>query len=415
MKTTRSLRTRAIVINAVLFGGLMIALLAYPIIVSDLPARLYTTAQVEFLHRNAALSLNQSALAWNILGAADPIIHNLLPLKRSRVRAVLAARYEENNNVNVAAYDLEFSGEYLLANADKSGYTIVELFFPFPDSLETLHEVRLLVDGEEPADARYSLQGISWTIDLVPGEERQIEVGYKAQGANSFTYTLNHDQRTDVDVIFTVEGLTGGQISANSLPPSNSEVSSQHETFIWDYDGLIPSRDIQLALPTQLSFVQRVEQLQGDFRTLAIRSPFLVGLLLVCLAVVLRLSGKHLPLESYLLIGCSTALFYPLLTFLSGLMEMYLAAPLAFLLVSCLILTFVSLLTGWRRIWWRAGMLLLIFLGAFSLSVLTPWEELLMSAGGLALVGMLMLLYARRPLPGEAETTAPPIVVEVED
>jgi hypothetical protein len=61
-------------------------------------------------------------------------------------------------------------------------------------------------------------------------------------------------------------------------------------------------------------------------------------------------------------------------------------------------------------------LLLLIFLGAFSLGILTPWRGLLLTGGGLLLVGVFMVLYARRPPAPEPEPVLPPaeVVPELE-
>jgi hypothetical protein len=66
-------------------------------------------------------------------------------------------------------------------------------------------------------------------------------------------------------------------------------------------------------------------------------------------------------------------------------------------------------MVGWRQIRWRAGLLLFTFLGVFSLGMLTPWRGLLLTGGGLLLLGIFMLLYARRPLEPEPEPGLPPV------
>ena len=132
------------------------------------------------------------------------------------------------------------------------------------------------LDGEEPPDAEYTLQGIGWLTDLEAGEEHQIAISYKADGANSFAYGLAQGQRSDeLDVTVSVSGLTGSEVPRTSLPTTATEVADAGETFTWDYTGLIPNRDIRLTLPSRLSFAQRVAQLQGDFRLMAVLAPFL--------------------------------------------------------------------------------------------------------------------------------------------
>jgi double zinc ribbon protein len=400
-------RVGTVIVNGMLLLVLVGLLAAYLMIVNDLPARVYTEVQQEYLAYNSRRSLSQVAPSWHVVLPGSDTVSTYLPGQDSRVRAKLKARYEEQDGVSATVYDLDFAAEYHLRHTGPMS-TTVELFFPFPGNLETLHGVLLLVDGSEPPKAGYTTQGIGWQTVLAPGDERQIEIRYQADGANSFAYSLQHDLRTDIDVAVTVEGLVGSQIPRHALPASASDTTDGDEVWTWHYTGLIADRDILLGLPTRLSFAQRVAQLQSGFRALAGLSPLLVGLFLGSLAGVLYLSGVRLRLAVYLLAGCGMALFYPLLTFLSGMVDLVLAEGIAFLLVSALQITFLGLTVGWRRAGWRVGLLLVIFLGLFSLGMLTLWRGLLLSIGGVLLVGVFMLLYARRSLPPEPEPSAEP-------
>ena len=405
---------RKVLVSGMLLMGLVGVLIVNLAIVIDLPSRVYTSDQLAYLNYNRSRSISQVAPTWNIItpeGIAESAI--LSYIRQSRVRATLTARYEEHEGVSATVYDLDFRGEYHLVYDGPAG-TTVQLFFPFPSNLETLHEVHLLVDGEEPPDVQYATRGISWQTVLQAGEEHQIGISYQADGANSFAYGLYHNQRSDVDVTITVVGLTGSTVPRLSLPPTASEVTGDDEILTWDYTGLIVDRDIQLALPTRLSFAQRIAQLQDDFRALAGLAPFLVGLFLASLAIVLHLGRVRLRLESYLLVGCGLALFYPLLTFLSGMVGLTLAAVLALLLVSGLLLVFLSLTAGWQKAGWRTGLLLVIFLGFFSLGMLTPWQGLLLTGGCSRGASSLMLLYARRPPAPEPEPPPSPAEAAIE-
>lgn len=394
-----------VVVSGLLLIGIVVLLSAYFLAVRDLPSQIYTKDQEAYLFYNENLRISQAPIAANIWapeGLADELsVPVLLPIRESHVRVTLAARYEEQEGVSVTTYDLEFHGEYQLIYTGPLTTTNIELFFPFPSNLETLHEVRFLVDDVEPSGVGYTRSGIGWNTTLEAGKEVQISISYQANGANSFTYALNQNQRADVDVAFTVVGLTGSEVPQWSLPSTANEMTEEGETFTWDYNNLIANRDIRLVLPSRLSFAQRVAQLQDDFLNLATLAPFLVGLALASLSALCRLSDVRLQLPSYLLTGLGLALFYPLLTFLSGLMDVTLAAMLALLIISALVVLFLRRATGRRQMGWGVLWLLLIFLGCFSLGTLTPWRGLLMTVGGLLFVGGFMLLYARRPQPPE--------------
>jgi hypothetical protein len=399
-------RTRTFFVNGVLVVGLAGLLIAYLLMVSDLPSQIYTTAQWEYLRYNTGRRISQLAPTWNLIQADGQAMPTILPVRENHVQATLVARYEEQEGVSVTVYDLDFHGEYRLAHPGPMAAT-VELLFPFPSNLETLHEVRFLVDGEEPPEAKFNTHGISWSTTLQAGEEHQIAVSYRADGANTFAYGLHHDQRADVDVTVTVVDLTGSQVPRSSLPPTASQVIDNREMFTWKYPGLIADRDIQLTLPTRLSFAQRITRLQDDFRLLAGLAPFLVALFLASLAGVFRLGRIRMGLEGYLLAGLGMTLFYPILTFLSGVLGVILASALTLTVVAGMLLVFLRR-TARQAAWWHVGLLLLIYLGFFSLGMLTPWRGLLASGGGLLLVGTFMLLYAQRPALPQPEPLAQP-------
>jgi hypothetical protein len=414
MKSKQSLK-RVVILGAL--GVVLIGVLAiYSSVATNLTSQIYSPEQMEFLSRNYLKSVHQMAPILNAVGAED-LVEGLvealvIPWKISHVQAHLSAHHEEFEGVSATVYDLEFHGEYQLGTPD-STFTAVELYFPFPDNLETLHEVEFLVDGEEPLGVDYSTQGIRWSTQLFAGEEHQVSISYHADGANTFTYALPQEQRSDLEISIFVSGLTGSTIPKSSLPPTQTESIENGEVITWDYTNLIADRDIQITLPAQLSFAQRVAKLQDDFRGLATIAPFLVGFSLLSLAGVFHLSGLRLRLESYLLMGCGVALFYPLLTFLSGLVEVTIAALLSLLIITALLTMFLRLTTDQRGILWRTIFVLAIFMGFFSLGVLTPWRGIFLTGGGVLLLGLFMVLYARRPIEPEPEPK-PELVQDIE-
>jgi hypothetical protein len=411
-------RTVKALVAGLLLLGLIGLLAANLSVVGDLPAHMYTSDQREYLRFNARRRISQAAPTWNKVSSEGVVEPAILSEWHNRVRATLDARHEEQGGITAAVYDLDFHSEYHVAYPGPLSFTTIELTFPFPHNLDTLHQVQFLVDGEEPANVQYTVQAIRCPIDFVTGVERHISISYRAEGANSFAYALHHDRRSTVDVEIGVLGLKGSEVHQDSLPTSASEETGTGEIFVWDYPGLLATRDIGLSLPTDLSLAQRVAQLQDGFRVLAAMGPILVGLFLVALAVTLHWGGVRLGLVAYLLIGWCLALFYPMLTFLSGLLGVIAGAALPLVLVSGFVLGFLALAAGWKQTWRRAAWLLFIFLVVFSLGMLTPWRQLLLTSGCLLLVGTLMLLWGRRALAPEVEpppaTAPPPVPAEAE-
>jgi hypothetical protein len=408
-----SLPTGRLFINILLIAGLIGILAVYAVIVSDLPSRLYTADQWAYLSYNTGRSITQSAPTFEAemdemkVGEGEAVASDFFDWK-TKVNATLQARYEAQSGVNITVYDLDYQSEYLLTYPGTVERTRVTLFFPFPNNLQTLHDVSFLVDGEEPPNAQYTVGGISWQADLMTDRDHTININYKADGVNSFAYGLQQNRRSDVDVTLTVLGVAGSQVPQSSLPPTDVVNLEDGERFSWEFPGLIPNRDIQINLPRHLSYAQRVAQLQSDFRTIGNLAPILIGTFLLSLAALLRFSGQRLPFESYLMIGFALALFYPALTFLSGLLGVAPAAVVCLVVVSALVIIFMGFTIGFKGTWWRVGILLVVFLGIFSLGLLTPWHRLLITGGGLVLAATFMITYARRVIPPEPEQEVKP-------
>jgi hypothetical protein len=409
--------------SAALSVMLGILIITYIVVTSDLAAEIYTPDQQQALLVHRRLNLVQAAPVSNFYRGhvgADLVILEADEVDASgvaatmgatgcRVRATLNARYEEVEGLTTTVYDLDFEGTYTLRYTGAVPTTTLELIFPFPTGLDTLNQVYFLVDGEEPSGVQYSLGSITWWTEMASGDEREVVVRYRARGVGSFRYALEHNRRLEnLDVEITVQGLSGSEVSDGSLPTTAFEGAGDGEQFAWRYDALIADRDVQVELPTRMSFLQRVEQLCEPMRRIALASPLLVTFFVASLAGLHRLGGIRLPLQHYLLAGLGFFLFYPTLTFLSGVFELPLAAAVALSIVTGLLISFLGRAIGWRRVWLQTLLLCAVFLGLFSLGAMSQLRGLLFTAGGLLLVGVFMMLVARhqpsKPANDEADS-----------
>jgi hypothetical protein len=342
-------------------------------------------------------SIAQLSPVLNYMAEEDGMtvpVPGVISWRTSRVRASLSVDETNEGESSAVPYDLDFHGEYQLILPD-SRLSTVEVIFPFPKNLETLHNVQFLVDGEEPRDVQYSTGGIRWQDEFVSNEEHTITIRYKAEGAYTFTYELPKEQRTDVDVEIVVDGITGSSIPDSSLPPMQVESGDEGETISWEYSNLIDNRNIQIQLPIEPSFSQRIAEIQGELWEIADAAPIIVVASLAALAVTLYLGGTRLKVETYLLLGLGLVLFFPMITFLSGLIGITAGSLLALAITVGLLVVFLSQTVGWNQVGWRTVLVLVVFLGVFTLGRLTEWSGLLLTAGGVMLLGVFMLLYAR--------------------
>ena len=115
----------------------------------------------------------------------------------------------------------------------------------------------------------------------------------------------------------------------------------------------------------------------------------------MALAITFYLGGTRLKVESYLLLGLGLVLFFPMVTFLSGLIGIPAGSLIALLITIGLLVVFLRQTVGWDQIGWRTVLVLVVFLGIFGLGQLTEWSGLLLTAGSVLLLGVFMVLYAQ--------------------
>jgi len=397
---------------------LLSLIVAFVAVVGNLQTQVYTPSQRHFIEENVYKTIAQRAVEVNFVAPAGALMPAFIGALDNHISAELVVRYEDREGVTLTFYELDFVGLYCIANpaqamssetkaGEVSASTITaEFFFPFPGTVDMLHNVQFLVDGEEPADVQYSLQGIRWQTTLSPEEEREIEVRYKAKGVGSFAYSLDHNRRIrNLDAEIKVRGVVGTEVPNHALAPSAHTPGDDGDVFSWRYQGLIADQDIAIELPARLSLAQKVEKMSSLFAALSFLAPALMISFLVCLAIALRLSEVRLRLEHYLLMGLGFFLFYPLLIFLASVLGLTAAAALSLLVIIGLVVVFLRKVESSPQPWVYAAFLLAVFLGLFSLGLLTRWRGLLLTVGGILLVGFFMQLAARL----KAKEPTPPV------
>jgi hypothetical protein len=393
------------------FMGLLLLILvgllgAYGLVGTRVPTWVPTSAYPVFEADARLSSIAQLAPILNYLSAEGFIEAGEMSWRSSRVRANLTVQSGDDAENGGLLYDLVFHGEYQLILPD-SDLNTVEVIFPFPRNLQTLHDVQFLVDGEEPDEVEFSTGAVRWQDEFFSREEHTITIRYQAEGAQTFSYVLPKEQRTDVDVQVTIVGLAGSTVSETSLPPANIESTDESETVIWEYTNLIDNRNIEISLPVKPTFSQRLSQVQSQLHDFTASAPIVVGSALLALAVLFHMSGTRLKLESYLLIGCSLAFFFPMVHFSSALIDLLAGSIISLVITIGVIALFLRQTAGWDQTGRSTVVVLSIFLGVFALGLITEWRGLLFTSGGVVLLGLFMVRYARGQRTRETLEPAP--------
>jgi predicted RNA-binding Zn-ribbon protein involved in translation (DUF1610 family) len=309
----------------------------------------------------------------------------------------------------------------VIANPDAQKASTVTINFPFPQTAAVLSEVTFSVDGVEPPDVTYSMQSIQWKATLEPGQERRVEVRYRAEGVGSFAYGVPQSQRMrDFDLQVTVRGAQDIIVPEAVLAPTARQDGAKETVLTWRYINTITNRSVQVELPARpkLAFAQRVEKLGPFFMQLAFAAPLLTLLFLVCWLVVLRLEALQVAYEHTALVGIGFFLFYPLFIFSAGWVDLSLAFAIALIVAGALVVGYSVRVLGGRLVSIYLIPLLIVFYGLLTRGLTEPrYLGLMLVISIMVMVALLMwrLSHRKRPVsiaPAPVEEAKPVTPVE---
>jgi hypothetical protein len=323
--------------------------------------------------------------------------------RRTDATIDLQVHYKKQEGVYLTTYDAAFSGDYEFRNPNHDYPSRIVLTFPFPPNVNTLSNLKMLVNGKEATETRTSMKGITWAGWFKPDESKTIHVEYEAQGIDDYSYATDHDRLNPFfRVVANVTGVEELELPNECLRLREREAIDGGFRLTWFHQGLVTSRDIMLDLPDkepELTLAARLQEYAGRFSLLCRLAPLFVLLFVAGVALSARVGAPALDTESLVLLALNSLLLYPLLIFAAGFLGVGQAFWLAVSAISLLNVLYV-----WRRggvgLLWRVLLLSAILLGVFSYGVLQPrLTGLLLSGGGIAVIAFFMLSHALWPPP----------------
>jgi len=406
--------------------GMMVGLIGLTV---QLPSRVYTTEQQKWLSYNSTFRVDQRAPEVNYrLSLTDASGLPAVPTKpvafgarESHITADMDVRYKDHEGATVTAYDLRFAATYLVANPDAQHAITMEMNFPFPQTAAVLSEVTLVVDGAEPPGVTYSMQGINWKAALDPGQERKVEVRYRAEGVGSFGYGVPPSQRmSDFDLRVTIRGAQKINIPESALEPTARQDAAQnvaHETVLsWRYLNTITNRNVQVELPAlpRLAYAQRVDRLGQFFLQLALAAPLLTALFLLFWLAAMRLESLRVAREHTMMLGIGFFLFYPLFIFSAGFMDLPLAFVISLIVAGALVVGYVVRAIGKQMVTIYLVPLLIVFYCLLTRGLTAPrYLGMMLVISAVVLAALFMWRVSRhKPQAAPVEEAKPTTVAE---
>lgn len=142
------------------------------------------------------------------------------------------------------AYDADFEGKYLFANAGSEPID-ARFLLPLP-SAGAIRDLDVKV-GEQAVREPNSVGSYEWKGKLAPGEQREAVIHYKVLGARSWQYDMGSARRRVQQ--FRLDIAPGGPIryQRGSLQPTT--VSDKN--LRWDLSNVVTAQHVAIVLPPE--------------------------------------------------------------------------------------------------------------------------------------------------------------------
>ncbi len=264
---------------------------------------------------------------------------------------------KRNISTHDLPYNINFKGVYIVKNPFKKSDSTVDFNFPLPQSSGTVSNVEILVGGKEPEDVQYTTSAINWSVKFKPSEQKSFLVSYKTTGNNNFLYKVVHGNRIkEFNLKMKVNAIDKVDIPEVSIPATKTEQKGGRWEIEWNLVKMITVNDIMVQFARSLDVInQKVQILQ-----LSKYIPLFLVIFFVYLVGAGMAEKAKIDIEQYFLLSLTFFLYYPLLGYLSGLLDIKVAIALSGSVLSLVILNHLRRITSMGFAASSIGLFLLI-------------------------------------------------------
>lgn len=308
-----------------------------------------------------------------------------LSLAKSDVKAALDLEHRRKGLLWFPTYGVAFAGQYRFINeSNETGD--VDVVFPFPSAQGIYDSFVFKVDGKEAPAVTDLSRGASLRLEMKPGQQVLVDVGYKSRGIGTWSYLFGDgvSQVKDFSLALATN-VDDVDFPAGSMSPS----SKDGRTLAWKFANLVTGQRISVELPSRLN--------PGP---VAARISFFAPVSLLFFFTVMVIVGvvkqRSLHPMNYFFLAAGFFAFHLLLAYLVDVMDIFAAFAISSAASVLLVVSYLRIVMGHRAAWLQAGAAQLIFLVGFSCAFFVEGKSGLSVAVGATLtLFVLMQLTAR--------------------
>jgi hypothetical protein len=283
-----------------------------------------------------------------------------LALDSSQIDVSLALDHRRKGLLWYDTYGVTFRATYRTHNpTGQPRQVITRLAFPSDDVQFDNFVFR--INGQPGEGADDLAKGATARVDVPPGGEVTIELGYDSRGLDTWTYTFGsggvaHVQafaltmRTDFDRI---------DFPAGTMSPSGSRRTDRGWELEWRFDSLLTGRHIGMDLPNRVN--------PGPMAArITYFAPVSLLFFLTVMVILGVLRSQNLHPMNYAFLSAAFFAFHLLLAYLVDHLSIHVSFAIAAAVSIVLVVTYLRLVAGSHFAIARAGLAQMIFLVLFS-------------------------------------------------
>ncbi|MCB1176336.1 MAG: hypothetical protein KDK36_02045 [Leptospiraceae bacterium] len=283
-------------------------------------------------------------------------------------------------------YILEFKSEFTFKN-NTGKPSMIYFNLELPSYAGNITDVNVELEGKPYTGDSNLADGIDWSGVLAKDESRTISISYKAQGTESFNYSIG-SQKTEIkDFNVSIEtDFEDFVVPSNALVPTNQVSDSSGAKFKWESKNLITGQNIALDFEVEGNYGEVASKL-------FLYSPLSMFLFVSSLLLITTAKAKHLHPMHYLFIIISFFIFYLLGSYLITYVNVFTGIIISLAVSSGIMLYYVYLLKKGNDLLTSILAAAFIFQWVFSIAFFFPEHTGLLITISTILAFIILLKY----------------------
>ena len=306
-----------------------------------------------------------------------------VPLVQSDLRARLELEQRKKGLNWFPTYDVTFRGVYRFVNPTDQPQRVSVVI---PLMADNVGYDNFVVRAPGGAELPFTITSQSATVehDFRPGQAVAFEVAYRTRGTSSWTYHMAQGNGRVRDFHLVVDtDFREVDFPPGSLSPSEHSATGGGWHGEWQFDSLISSAPVALALPEQLN--------PGPLASrITFFAPVSLLFFFFVVAVLATVQKKEFHPMHYFMIGCAFFAFHLLFAYLVDHVPVTVSFALSALVSLLLVVSYARLFVGWRFALREVGISQVLYLVLFSYSFF--WEGFTGLAITLGAIGTLFVM-----------------------